>query len=105
MSPMSAESTVVRNYLDWLLSIPWGKAKTKPINLTSRAHPRRGPLRPGEGEGADPEYLAVQSRTGSLKGPILCLVGPPGVGKTSLGRSIAKATGPRVRAAVAGRRA
>ena len=55
MSPMSAESTVVRNYLDWLLSIPWGAAKAKPIDLREgRGHPRRGPLRPGKGEGAHP---------------------------------------------------
>ena len=94
MSPMSAESTVVRNYLDWLLSIPWGKAKTKPINLVEAER-----ILDEDHYGLEKvkerilEYLAVQSRTGSLKGPILCLVGPPGVGKTSLGRSIAKATG------------
>ncbi len=94
MSPMSAESTVVRNYLDWLLSIPWGKAKTKPIDLK-----KAEAILEEDHYGLDKvkerilEYLAVQSRTGTLKGPILCLVGPPGVGKTSLGRSIAKATG------------
>uniref|UniRef100_UPI00261D8B1A endopeptidase La n=1 Tax=Phenylobacterium sp. TaxID=1871053 RepID=UPI00261D8B1A len=94
MSPMSAESTVVRNYLDWLLSIPWGKAKTKPIDLTQAEE-----ILEGDHYGLEKvkerilEYLAVQSRVGTLKGPILCLVGPPGVGKTSLGRSIAKATG------------
>jgi len=94
MSPMSAESTVVRNYLDWLLSIPWGKAKSKPINLVEAER-----ILDEDHYGLEKvkerilEYLAVQSRTGSLKGPILCLVGPPGVGKTSLGRSIAKATG------------
>ena len=94
MSPMSAESTVVRNYLDWLLSIPWGKAKTKPIDLD-----RAEAILDEDHYGLDKvkerilEYLAVQSRVGQLKGPILCLVGPPGVGKTSLGRSIAKATG------------
>src|ERR1700729_1568815 len=94
MSPMSAESTVVRNYLDWLLSIPWGKAKTKPIDLAKAEK-----ILDDDHYGLDKvkerilEYLAVQARTGSLKGPILCLVGPPGVGKTSLGRSIAKATG------------
>jgi ATP-dependent Lon protease len=93
MSPMSAESTVVRNYLDWLLSIPWGKAKSKPINLTEAER-----ILDEDHYGLEKvkerilEYLAVQSRTNSLKGPILCLVGPPGVGKTSLGRSIAKAT-------------
>ncbi len=93
MSPMSAESTVVRNYLDWLLSIPWGKAKQKPIDLA-----RAEEILDEDHYGLDKvkerilEYLAVQARTGALKGPILCLVGPPGVGKTSLGRSIAKAT-------------
>jgi ATP-dependent Lon protease len=94
MSPMSAESTVVRNYLDWLLSIPWGKGKIKPIDLQKAED-----ILEEDHYGLDKvkerilEYLAVQSRVGSLKGPILCLVGPPGVGKTSLGRSIAKATG------------
>jgi ATP-dependent Lon protease len=94
MSPMSAESTVVRNYLDWLLSIPWTKSKTKTIDLAAAER-----ILDEDHYGLDKvkerilEYLAVQARTGSLKGPILCLVGPPGVGKTSLGRSIAKATG------------
>jgi ATP-dependent Lon protease len=94
MSPMSAESTVVRNYLDWLLSIPWGKAKTKPIDLVKAEK-----ILEDDHYGLEKvkerilEYLAVQARTGALKGPILCLVGPPGVGKTSLGRSIASATG------------
>ena len=94
MSPMSAESTVVRNYLDWLLSIPWGKAKTKPIDLVKAER-----ILDDDHYGLEKvkerilEYLAVQARTGTLKGPILCLVGPPGVGKTSLGRSIAQATG------------
>ncbi len=93
MSPMSAESTVVRNYLDWLLTIPWGKAKTKGIDLRKAEQ-----ILEDDHYGLEKvkerilEYLAVQARTGSLKGPILCLVGPPGVGKTSLGRSIAKAT-------------
>ena len=93
MSPMSAESTVVRNYLDWLLSIPWGKAKQKPIDLK-----KAEAILEEDHYGLEKvkerilEYLAVQARTGTLKGPILCLVGPPGVGKTSLGRSIAKAT-------------
>ncbi|MDO8379670.1 endopeptidase La, partial [Phenylobacterium sp.] len=94
MSPMSAESTVVRNYLDWLLSIPWGKAKTKPIDLVKAEavleHDHYGLEKVKE---RILEYLAVQARTGALKGPILCLVGPPGVGKTSLGKSIAEATG------------
>jgi len=94
MSPMSAESTVVRNYLDWLLSIPWGKAKPKKIDIVEAER-----ILEEDHYGLEKvkerilEYLAVQSRTNSLKGPILCLVGPPGVGKTSLGRSIAKATG------------
>jgi ATP-dependent Lon protease len=94
MSPMSAESTVVRNYLDWLLSIPWGKAKTKPIDVVKAEE-----ILEADHYGLEKvkerilEYLAVQARTNSLKGPILCLVGPPGVGKTSLGRSLAKATG------------
>src|ERR1700744_234394 len=93
MSPMSAESTVVRNYLDWLLSIPWGKAKTKAIDLRKAEQ-----ILEEDHYGLEKvkerilEYLAVQARTGTVKGPILCLVGPPGVGKTSLGRSIAKAT-------------
>ena len=94
MSPMSAESTVVRNYRDWLLSVPWGKAKQKPIDLV-----RAEEILEEDHFGLEKvkeriiEYLAVQARTGSLKGPILCLVGPPGVGKTSLAKSIAKATG------------
>ncbi|MGH6987699.1 MAG: endopeptidase La [Caulobacteraceae bacterium] len=94
MSPMSAESTVVRNYLDWLLSIPWGKSKTKPIDINKAEE-----ILEEDHYGLEKvkerilEYLAVQARTGALKGPILCLVGPPGVGKTSLGRSIARATG------------
>ncbi len=94
MSPMSAESTVVRNYLDWLLSIPWGKAKAKKIDMA-----RAEAILEEDHYGLEKvkerilEYLAVQARTNSLKGPILCLVGPPGVGKTSLGKSIAKATG------------
>lgn len=94
MSPMSAESTVVRNYLDWLLSVPWGKAKQKPIDLQKAED-----ILEEDHFGLEKvkeriiEYLAVQARTGSLKGPILCLVGPPGVGKTSLAKSIAKATG------------
>ncbi len=94
MSPMSAESTVVRNYLDWLLSVPWGKARQKPIDLNKAED-----ILEEDHYGLEKvkerilEYLAVQARTGSLKGPILCLVGPPGVGKTSHAKSIAKATG------------
>src|SRR3990167_8890952 len=93
MSPMSAESTVVRNYLDWLLSIPWGKAKPKKIDIA-----KAEAILEEDHYGLEKvkerilEYLAVQARTGSLKGPILCLVGPPGVGKTSLGKSLAEAT-------------
>ncbi|MFG1419527.1 endopeptidase La [Xanthobacter sp. V0B-10] len=94
MSPMSAEATVVRNYLDWLLSIPWGvKSKIKKdLNYAQE-------VLDAEHYGLDKvkerivEYLAVQSRANKLTGPILCLVGPPGVGKTSLGKSLAKATG------------
>jgi ATP-dependent Lon protease len=94
MSPMSAEATVVRNYLDWLLSIPWGK-KSKIKNDLNLADE----ILDAEHYGLDKvkdrivEYLAVQARSTKIKGPILCLVGPPGVGKTSLARSIAKATG------------
>ncbi|EGJ21310.1 ATP-dependent protease La [Cereibacter sphaeroides WS8N] len=94
MSPMSAEATVVRNYLDWLLGVPWGvKSRTKK-DLTKA----QGVL-DADHHGLEKvkerivEYLAVQARSAKLKGPILCLVGPPGVGKTSLGRSVAKATG------------
>jgi ATP-dependent Lon protease len=94
MSPMSAEATVVRNYLDWLLSIPWGvKGKVKKDLVEAQE------ILDKEHYGLEKvkerilEYLAVQSRTNKLKGPILCLVGPPGVGKTSLGMSMANATG------------
>ncbi|HEX3496417.1 MAG TPA: endopeptidase La [Methylocella sp.] len=94
MSPMSAEATVVRNYLDWLLSIPWNKRSKikKDLNIAEN-------VLDSEHFGLEKvkeriiEYLAVQSRANKLTGPILCLVGPPGVGKTSLGKSIAKATG------------
>lgn len=94
MSPMSAESTVVRNYLDWLLSLPWGKKSKIKIDLD-----KAETILDADHYGLEKvkerilEYLAVQKRTNKLKGPILCLVGPPGVGKTSLGKSIAKATG------------
>jgi ATP-dependent Lon protease len=94
MSPMSAESTVVRNYLDWLLSIPWGKNSKVKQDLNFAQE-----VLDTDHYGLDKvkerivEYLAVQSRQRKIKGPILCLVGPPGVGKTSLGKSIAKATG------------
>src|SRR5713101_5921208 len=94
MSPMSAEATVVRNYLDWLLSIPWNK-KTKIKKDLVLAQK----ILDDDHFGLDKvkerivEYLAVQQRANKLTGPILCLVGPPGVGKTSLGKSIARATG------------
>lgn len=94
MSPMSAESTVVRNYLDWLLGIPWKKR-----SKITREFQHAEDVLEAEHYGLEKvkerilEYLAVQTRSQKLKGPILCLVGPPGVGKTSLARSIAKATG------------
>ena len=94
MSPMSAEATVVRNYLDWLLSIPWSKNSKIRHDLDFAQD-----VLDTDHYGLDKvkdrivEYLAVQSRQKKLKGPILCLVGPPGVGKTSLGKSIARATG------------
>ncbi len=94
MSPMSAEATVVRNYLDWLLNIPWNQKSKVKRDLTYAQS-----ILDADHFGLDKvkerivEYLAVQSRTNKMKGPILCLVGPPGVGKTSLGKSIAKATG------------
>jgi len=94
MSPMSAEATVVRNYLDWLLSIPWGK-KSRIKNDLAQAES----VLEADHYGLEKvkerivEYLAVQARANKLRGPILCLVGPPGVGKTSLAKSIAKATG------------
>jgi len=94
MNPMSAEATVVRNYLDWVLSIPWRKKRriSKDLNKASK-------ILDDDHYGLEKvkerilEYLAVQQRTKKMKGPILCLVGPPGVGKTSLGKSIARATG------------
>ncbi len=94
MSPMSAEATVVRNYLDWLLSIPWNKKSKVKKDLTLAEQ-----ILEADHFGLEKvkerivEYLAVQQRANKLTGPILCLVGPPGVGKTSLGKSIAKATG------------
>ncbi len=94
MSPMSAESTVVRNYLDWILSLPWGKRKQINRDLIEAER-----VLDEDHYGLEKvkerilEYLAVQARTDKIKGPILCLVGPPGVGKTSLGKSIARATG------------
>jgi ATP-dependent Lon protease len=94
MSPMSAEATVVRNYVDWLVKCPW-KKKTKVHQDIALAEKVLDEDHYGLEKVKERivEYLAVQARTGKLKGPILCLVGPPGVGKTSLGKSIAKATG------------
>ncbi|PYG34657.1 endopeptidase La [Pelagimonas varians] len=94
MSPMSAEATVVRNYLDWMLSIPWGtksrvkKDLNKAQEVLDHDHYSLDKVKE-----RIVEYLAVQARSTKLKGPIMCLVGPPGVGKTSLGKSMAKATG------------
>jgi ATP-dependent Lon protease len=94
MSPMSAEATVVRNYVDWLLSVPWKKRSRVRKKLDAAEA-----ILEADHYGLEKvkerilEYLAVQQRVKSMKGPILCLVGPPGVGKTSLGRSIARATG------------
>ena len=94
MSPMSAEATVVRNYLDWILDIPWGKKKKvkKDIGIAQKTLDKdhHGLYKVKD---RITEYLAVQNRSKKIKGPILCLVGPPGVGKTSLGKSIAAATG------------
>src|SRR6201996_4327912 len=104
MSPMSAEATVVRNYLDWLTSIPWKKRSRVQIDLKgAKTILDRDHYGLEKVKERIIEYLAVQSRTKKLKGPILCLVGPPGVGKTSLGRSIATATGRQfVRVALGG---
>jgi len=94
MSPMSAEATVVRNYLDWMLSIPWKKRSKVKNDIVVAEN-----VLDADHYGLEKvkeriiEYLAVQSRSPKIRGPILCLVGPPGVGKTSLGKSIAKATG------------
>ena len=94
MSPMSAEATVVRNYLDWMVSIPWNKRSRVSLDLKKAKK-----VLDKEHYGLEKvkehilEYLAVQARVKKVKGPILCLVGPPGVGKTSLGKSIANATG------------
>ena len=94
MSPMSAEATVVRNYLDWMIDIPWFKKDTVDIDLNKALK-----ILEEDHFGLEKvkeriiEFLAVQKRMDKIKGPILCLVGPPGVGKTSLGKSIANATG------------
>ncbi|MDR6787220.1 ATP-dependent Lon protease [Sphingomonas sp. BE138] len=94
MAPMSAEATVVRNYLDVLLGLPWGKkSKIKKDIPAAEAILNEDHYALEKVKDRIVEYLAVQARTNKLKGPILCLVGPPGVGKTSLGKSIAKATG------------
>lgn len=94
MSPMSAEATVVRNYLDWLLGLPWSKkSKTKKDIAAAEKVLNEDHYALDKVKERILEHLAVQVRAKKLKGPILCLVGPPGVGKTSLGRSIAKATG------------
>ena len=94
MSPMSAEATVVRNYIDWILSLPWNEFTDDKLDINEAEK-----VLEEDHYGLEKvkerilEYLAVQSLVGKIKGPILCLVGPPGVGKTSLGRSIARATG------------
>ena len=94
MSSMSAEATVVRNYLDWMIELPWNNKKIENINITQAKE-----ILDEDHFGLEKvkerilEYLAVQQRVGKIKGAILCLVGPPGVGKTSLGKSIARATG------------
>jgi ATP-dependent Lon protease len=94
MSPMSAEATVVRNYIDWLLSLPWHEYTEDKLDITDAER-----VLEEDHYGLEKvkqrilEYLAVQQLVGQMKGPILCLVGPPGVGKTSLGRSIARSTG------------
>ena len=94
MSPMSAEATVVRNYLDWMIDLPWSN-KSKIISDLNTAQKVLDEDHYGLAKVKERiiEYLAVQKRIEKLKGPILCLVGPPGVGKTSLGKSIARATG------------
>ncbi|SPH21077.1 Lon protease [Ascidiaceihabitans donghaensis] len=94
MSPMSAEATVVRNYMDWILGVPWG-VKSRVKKDLNRAQKILDDDHYGLEKVKERivEYLAVQQRSAKLRGPILCLVGPPGVGKTSLGKSVAKATG------------
>jgi len=104
MSPMSAEATVVRNYVDWMLALPWNEVSKEEIDIDNARE-----ILDEDHYGLEKvkerilEYLAVQKLVGKMKGPILCLVGPPGVGKTSLGKSIAKATGRKfVRVALGG---
>ena len=106
MSPMSSEATVIRNYLDWLIDLPWGKTAKSRTDLSAAEK-----ILDEDHYGLEKvkerilEYLAVQKKTKAVKGPILCLVGPPGVGKTSLGESIARATGRKfVRASLGGMR-
>ena len=94
MSPMSAESTVVRNYLEWMISLPWQKSSKVNTDITeAQSVLDKDHFGLEKVKDRILEFLAVQSRIQKIKGPILCLVGPPGVGKTSLGKSIAKATG------------
>src|SRR5262249_30652038 len=94
MSPMSAEATVVRNYIDWLISLPWHEYTEDKLDIKEAEK-----VLETDHYGLEKvkqrilEYLAVQTLVGHMKGPILCLVGPPGVGKTSLGKSIARSTG------------
>ena len=94
MSPMSAEATVVRNYVDWMLSLPWNEYSDDKLDINEAEEvldkDHFGLFKVKE---RILEYLAVQQLVGKIKGPILCLVGPPGVGKTSLGKSIARSTG------------
>src|ERR1017187_8218201 len=93
MSPMSAEATVVRNYLDWFLALPWFEYTEDKLDIKEAER-----VLEEDHYGLDKvkqrilEYLAVETLVGQMKGPILCLVGPPGVGKTSLGKSVARAT-------------
>ncbi|PLK58628.1 endopeptidase La [Candidatus Palibaumannia cicadellinicola] len=104
MSPMSAEATVVRGYIDWMLSVPWhARSKVKKDLVKAQAILDKDHYGLNRVKERILEYLAVQSRISKIKGPILCLVGPPGVGKTSLGQSIAKSTGRKyVRMALGG---
>ncbi len=94
MPPMSAEASVVRGYIDWMTSIPWKKKSKIQTEITKASE-----VLDSDHYGLEEvkerilEYLAVQQRVSKIKGPVLCLVGPPGVGKTSLGESIAKSTG------------
>ena len=95
MPPVSAEATVSRNYLEWLLAVPWAEAHSRELRdiKSGREDPQRGPPWPGEGQGAHPGVPGGAPPGANTKGQILCFVGPPGVGKTSLARSIARATG------------